>query len=271
MAASLNSVRLKLVRADEHFKAIEELLLGFSIGECKIIPEENKKTHIGFLRVHLPKPPEQLPLLIADFLYNIRSAFDHLVFHLVRPNTGGVKDRSAFPICDSPANFESQKKRHRLVGIPERAVTLMESLQPYPGRNQTLRTLATLHERDKHKTLNLVTAVASDTRIEWKSGNRTFVDMFLGGEELRHGAILGGIGMPLNNPDLLEFLRNGETLAHFRERFLNMKVEGEASMFVAFGDTTAEELEPLRVETVLQEIIEFIRDTAVPAFEPFFN
>jgi hypothetical protein len=95
--------------------------------------------------------------------------------------------------------------------------------------------------------------------------------MFLGGEELRHGAILGGIGMPLNNPDLLEFLRNGETLAHFRERFLNMKVEGEASMFVAFGDTTAEELEPLRVETVLQEIIEFIRDTAVPAFEPFFN
>jgi hypothetical protein len=41
-------------------------------------------------------------------------------------------------------------------------------------------------------------------------------------------------------------------------------------MFVAFDDMKAEELEPLRVETQLREILEFIRGTIVPAFEPFF-
>ena len=52
---------------------------------------------------------------------------------------------------------------------------------------------------------------------------------------------------------------------------MNMKLKGKASIFVAFGDTAAEELEPLRIETVLQEILEFIRDRIVPAFEPFFD
>jgi len=52
---------------------------------------------------------------------------------------------------------------------------------------------------------------------------------------------------------------------------MNMKVQGKASIFVAFGDSTAEELEPLRVETVLHEILQLARDRIVPAFEPFFE
>ncbi len=271
MKASLNSVRLKLDRAEEHFSAVVAFLGGFSIGQVELIAEENKNTHTGFLRVHLPKPPDQLSLMVADFLYNIRSALDHLVWQLVLANPPNIPNgKTAFPICSSPKNFEDAKKRKRLDGVSDPAKALIETFQPYPGRQQTLRTLSTLHETDKHQTFNLVTAVASDTFIDWTSGDTSNLQMFLGGEELRDGSIFGGIGMPLNNPELLSLIGSKETLASFRERYLKMRVQGHAAIFVAFDDTEAEELEPLRVETILQAIFENVRDEIIPAFESFF-
>jgi hypothetical protein len=271
MKASLDSVRLKLDRAEEHFRAIVAVLDEFSIGRCEFIPEEDEETHVGFQRVHLPKPPAQLPLMIADFLYNIRSALDHLVWQLVLAhNSVPQRGKTAFPICDNRENFETQRKRHRLDGVPDRAVVLIESFQPYAGRDQTLRTLSSLHEKDKHQTLNLTTAVARDTFINWASGNSTYLQTFLGGEELRDGEIFGGIGIPLNDPEIIALSGRQESLAGFRERFLNAKAQGEASIFVAFGDTEAEELEPLRVETVLQAILKHARDEVISSFELFF-
>lgn len=272
MTASLDSIHLKLVGAEEHFKAIVKLLEAFSVGQCEFIAEENEQTKLGFLRVHLPKPPQQLPLVIADFLYGIRSSLDHLIWQLVLANPPNQPNgRTAFPICSSPENFKKAKERHRLDGVSVPATALIESLQPYPGRDQTLLTLSALHERDKHQTLNLVTAVAADTFIDWTSGDTSLVQMFLGGEELRDGAIFGDVGIPLNSPALLEFLPKGETLAQFRERYLKMKVYGQAAIFVAFSDSAAEDLEPFRVETVLQKILKLVRNTIVPTFEPFFN
>lgn len=271
MKASLDSVRLKLDRAEEHFNAIAAVLDKFSIGRCEFIPEEDEETHLGFQRVHLPKPPAQLPLMIADFLYNIRSALDHLVWQLVlAQDSVPQKGKTAFPICDNRENFETQRKRHRLDGVPDRAAVLIESFQPYAGRDQTLRTLSSLHERDKHQTLNLTTAVASDTLINWASGNSTYLQTFLGGEELRDGEIFGGISIPLNDPEIVAISGRQESLASFRERFLNAKAQGEAAIFVAFGDTEAEELEPFRVERVLQAILERVRDQIIPCFGPFF-
>jgi hypothetical protein len=272
VTASLDSVRLKLLGADKHFHSIVELLDGFSIGQVELIAEEDKDTHTGFLRVHLPKPPDELSLMVADFLFNIRSALDHLVWQLVLANTPNTPNgKTAFPICSSLKNFEDAKKRKRLDGVSENARALIESFQPYDGRNQTLRTLSTLHETDKHQTFNLVTAVASDTFIDWISGDISELQMFLGGEELRDGSIFGGIGMPLDNPELLSLIGSRETLAGFRERYLKIKVLGQAAIFVAFDDTEAEELEPLRVEALLKEILEFVWDQIIPAFEPFFD
>jgi hypothetical protein len=227
VTASLNSVQLKLVRAEAHLKAIVELLDGFSIGQVELIAEDDKATQTGFLRVHLPKPPDQLSLMAADFLYNIRSALDHLVWQLVLANPPNTPNgKTAFPICSTPKNFEDAKKRKRLDGISENAKAMIESFQPYEGRKQTLRILSTLHETDKHQTFNLVTAVVSDTFIDWTSGDISALQMFLGGEELRDGSIFGGIGMPLDKPELLALIGSKETLAAFRERYLRIKSSG---------------------------------------------
>lgn len=272
MNASLQSVYLKLIRAEEHLKAVIEILSGLAEGQCNIIPEEDKKSHMGILRVHLPKPPLRLSVIIGDFLFNARSALDHLVMQLVllQPHTApGV--RNMFPICSTPKSFADALKARRLHGIPDKARTLIESLQPYSSGNESLGTLADLHDIDKHRMLNLTTAVAQDTFIDWSSGDdNPFVSMFIGGEELRDGAIFGPM-MPLNNPKLLSYAGRRETLASFRKRFLNMKVQGKTSIFVAFDNPTADELEPLRIDIVLPQILEFVREAVIPRFEPFFD
>jgi hypothetical protein len=109
--------------------------------------------------------------------------------------------------------------------------------------------------------LNLITAVASDTHVDWSRGSETFFSLFLGGEELRDGAVFGDLVMPLDHPDY----------PGIRERFGNVKVQGHAALLVAFDDPSAEELEPLRVDRVLQEISEFMWETVFPSFEPFFH
>ena|ERR1019366_873040 len=115
-----------------------------------------------------------------------------------------------------------------------------------------------LHNIDKHRALNLTTAVASDAITEWEGGEGAMMKMIIGNSELRDGAIYGDIAMPFYSTAM-------------RDRFRQMKVQGQATIFIAFDKPTADELEPWRVDSVLQEILEFVRDTVVPSFEPFFD
>ena len=59
------------------------------------------------------------------------------------------------------------------------------------------------------------------------------------------------------------------TYPGIRERLKGVEAQGHATIFVAFQDSTAEQLEPLRVDRVLEEILEFIEDRVFPAFERF--
>lgn len=280
-AHALAGARLKLVRAEKHFQDITEILKRLEHGECEIIPEE-QSDGLGVLRVRLsPKPPDDLPVIVGDCLFNLRSALDHLVWQLVIVNKGTPTDRHFFPICSSSKAFsEAVAKHHRLDDAPAKAVTLIESLQPYyTGETHPLALLSKLHNVDKHRNLNLVTAVASDTELNWgRPTSDDSVDIAvataLWNDELRDGAIMP-LGLKLDHPDY----------PGIRARFHQMKVQGYAAMFVSFADRMLDpglvaiedrhDLEPalehLRVDWVLKEILEFVRDTVLPTFEPFFN
>jgi hypothetical protein len=255
----LRSFERKLIWADKHYKAVLDVLAGCAYGECQMIPEKDVELNVGILRVRLPSPPSCLPMLLGDFFFNARASLDYLVWQLVEitpPHKHTVKNM--FPICSSPKAFADQVRRHRLDGLPEKAPAIIEGLQPYPGRNNPLRRMADLHELDKHQMLTLTTAVSKDTFIDWSRGGATFFSMVLGNEELRDGAIFGDVGVPLDDPQIAA-------------RFADVEVKGKAAIFIAFEDSTAEELEPLRVDAVLQEILEFIRETVFPSFQPFFD
>jgi len=255
---ALWSARFKLVRAEEHLDSIVKILRSFAYGDCQIVPEKDAKRNAVFLRVCLPKPPDSLASVIGDFLFNIRSALDHIVYRLVLTNAPDkARNSTAFPICSSADNFAAALKRKRLEGVPEKAVTLIERLQPYHGRENPLETLDDLHNIDKHKNLHLTTVVASTVVLEWLDEQDPICAMFLGNDELRDGARFGGVGLSLDDP--------------VASRFEDMKVQGKATIFVAFDNPTAESLEPHRVDAVLQSIFEFVRYTVFEAFEPFFD
>lgn len=148
-------------------------------------------------------------------------------------------------------------KRRRLEGVPEKAVTLIERLQPYHGGENPLGTLDYLHNIDKHKRLHLTTGVASSVELEWQNGQDPILAMFVGHDELRDGAQFGNVGLSLDLP--------------FVERLEEVKVQGKAAIFIAFDNPAAESLEPHRVDAVLQSIFEFVRYTVFEAFEPFFD
>ena len=265
MGGSLESVQLKLVRAKEHLEAILKVLDEYEYGDCEIIPEEDPETKLGVLRVRLPDPPPELKPIISDFFFNVRSALDYLIAQLVIAN-GGTPDRSnSFPIAGDSVEFADAIRRGRLKGVSPKAQAVVEALQPYPGRDEILATLNHLHNPDKHRDFALTTAVAHDTHVEWSGAGGAFLEMFFGDEELRNGAAFGDIAV-----DFSALAADGE-FPHFPERFRNMQVKGEAAIFVAFEDSTADELEPWRVDSVLNEILEFARDTVIPAFQPFFN
>lgn len=197
---TLWSARFKLIRAEEHLDSIAKTLRSFAYGDCQLAPEKDAERNAIFLRICLPKPPDSLPSVIGDFLFNTRSALDHIIYRLALTYSGKARDSNAFPICSSPKNFAAALKRKRLEGVPEKAVTLIERLQPYHSGENPLGTLDDLHNIDKHKSLHLTTAVASDVALAWRNAQDPILATFLGSDELRDGARFGGIGLSLDDP-----------------------------------------------------------------------
>ena len=170
-----------------------------------------------------------------------------------------ITDKHMFPITSTPAKFVDAVRRHRLGGLPAEAQAIIEGLQPHAGRNEPLRWLDSLHNTDKHRTLNVTTIASMHTHFVWGDGGHQIV---LGSEELRDGAKLP-IGVPLSNPMFTTLV----------DRLYKVKVEGECALFVAFEELAgeSEDLEPFGVALVLHEISEFVRCSVLPNLYPFLN
>jgi hypothetical protein len=257
----LEAVRVKLVRAEKHLNEVTVATLGYAQGECSIALEPDSERKMFVQRVRLsPSASPEISAIAGDFLANMKSILDYIVWELVKATPGNLPTASnQFPISDTASDFAGQVARKRLRGVPNEAAALIERLQPYNAGRSILGTLNRLHNIDKHRTLNVVTVVADNTEVISQSGD---FSLFLGDEELRDGTIFGGIGMPF---------ALAAKIPHFQDTLPFMRMHGKCSMFVAFDDESAEDLEGLRVDRTLKQIFEFIRDTVIPDFEPFFD
>jgi len=169
MSGRLYGARLKIKRAQAHLYKAECLIETFAGQAFKSVTKEHdSETGEGFFVLHeLRRPDLEISLSIGDVLNNLRSALDHLAFQLVkRPVTPSAETPSddhqiAFPICDDPNKFEAAKWRIR--GAHPAAQTLIEQLQPYPGRTSpftfqpsNLALLRKLNDWDKHRLLHVI-------------------------------------------------------------------------------------------------------------------
>ncbi len=107
----------------------------------------------------------ELSIRVGEFIYNLRSALDHLVFALAwhdggKKPTGGHERKLQFPIEDRPKSFWTRRNT-LLKGVSDPNVALIERYQPYKGCSWT-GILRDLSNTDKHREL-LTLAGALDT------------------------------------------------------------------------------------------------------------
>lgn len=158
----LDGVNLKLTRAREHFKSLEDEYKPFlKANPYKVIREFDSNTGENIFRVI--EDPVEIPLeygaIVGDMIYNFRSALDVLANRLVEANRGVLSRGTAFPIFNSPHQWKSSHK-DKVAGMSATHVALIKSEQPCFAKNKYRGTfLGYLEEvcnSDKHRNITLV-------------------------------------------------------------------------------------------------------------------
>jgi hypothetical protein len=127
------SVQCKLFRAKEHLDELNaETKRYFQSRPARVVRQQegSPDEFIGKIVADAPVP-KRISLIIGDFLQNLRSSLDYLVWELVLAAKNAPDDKNMFPICTTPEAFRGQVSRHRLDGVSPDAVAEIDALQPY--------------------------------------------------------------------------------------------------------------------------------------------
>ena len=128
-------------------------------------------------------------------------------------------------------------------------------MQPFDSHEHPLALLDELYNADKHRDLNLAISVASDMDILHLRNGEVVMRTIIGGEEVRNGAIYGGVLIAL------EAVPSD----------LQLEVVGRAAAFIAFKDHANQEDEPLPVVQTLEEIQDLLVSSILPRFKSFIR
>lgn len=127
----------KIRRAEEHLDAFNrEATQYLATARPRIIRKTNveRTAHWLVLYTEDPIPPIELSVLIGDYLYNLRSALDHLVCGLVLKNAPASEcGKNEFPVFKTATDYLKGSTR-RLYGVPDEACRLIKQLQPFQRR-----------------------------------------------------------------------------------------------------------------------------------------
>src|SRR4051812_26862537 len=93
------SWRLKLRRAYEHLDELNEMLKILGQSRPYLVEESVKRDRRGpewtYRLFSLPEPDAYLPVILGDFMFDVRSALDHIAVANVPTRR---KDRASYPI-----------------------------------------------------------------------------------------------------------------------------------------------------------------------------
>ena len=174
---------LKTDRAKKHLEEIESYARRYAkSGPYEIVgpgqPKKQRGHWIYRLRM-TEKPDPMLAVIAGDFLYDLRSALDHIAVALV-PKSRRYK--ASFPIEDQSiwekdtagnyliADDEARSRFERAIrgAVPE-ARTIIEELQPYHFRTNdrvsSLGLISSLQNADKHRNLIALSLGVETTEV----------------------------------------------------------------------------------------------------------
>src|SRR5258708_33112277 len=90
---------LKLERAKEHLKTLRAEVKAFlEANPGRILPEFDAASRRVTMTFVAREPPKALAAVIGDFLFDLRSSLDHLVYQLSTTDAGVDPPTISFPI-----------------------------------------------------------------------------------------------------------------------------------------------------------------------------
>lgn len=152
---------------------------------------------------------EQASLQVGEYLHNLRSSLDNLVFALARTKLDPPErpGNLFFPICENEAQFDEKRVQKCLNQLPDQANAVLRALQPFNGEslfNQAelgynpLLLLHTLSNFDKHRVPSLVLVapekVSHSVQVEFYNDDEAMAnlppDVTINCEPLAPGTVL---------------------------------------------------------------------------------
>ena len=251
----LDGLREKIARAEAHLETIRAETASHK-NKCTVLAKKRRNgTPIFDLYISFPDPPLSLSCAISDCIQNLRTALDYLVCELALP-AGEPPIHNLFPICNTTQVYKRQvEQRDRLHNVPNKARTIVESLQPYNATgskrfSHPLYILNKLITADKYRLPALTVTCRPQpifiyngpngpNRIEGTSITEPFQD-----------------GARLKDQRLKE-IQADEVMLHI-ERGIYLPFAG-----LPWTDSAA--------DAVLGKVVSFVTDQVVPRFESFFE
>jgi hypothetical protein len=163
MTDPLWSARLKLARASEHLKSLDEQVRSLSHAEAdRAIAAQDFGTDQAFTPTMGDRDDVEdslgLGVILGDFLSNLRAALDHAANGLASPARG---EFTKFPIYTDRRKFRRDADAN-LAGVSDEHRADIERMQPYTRsrRGRVLKALNDLVNIDKHRVVKVVELVA---------------------------------------------------------------------------------------------------------------
>jgi hypothetical protein len=155
---------LKLGRAKEHFDALDrEAAIFAESNPYRMFTQDDLESGQYIVTVWLDEPPVRLALLAGDFICCLRSSLDHLAWQLAFLTTDKPSEKICFPVLDKDTSNTQGYIKVATKGIPDLAITVMKSFQPYTYgaayKTHLLWVLNKLWNIDKHRHLALHSGV----------------------------------------------------------------------------------------------------------------
>jgi hypothetical protein len=167
----LARVLLKLERADEHLHLLyEEFAAILEADGARFFDRIKLDARTGEFVSKVGEFGEtgtRIGILAGEFVHQLRSALDHLVWQLAEANHHTPGEHNAFPVRldPFPKGFKKTVSTQQLDGVPAAAIRLIERVQPYHAPNPAehwLAVLTDLWNADKHRVLLAAIIAPSD-------------------------------------------------------------------------------------------------------------
>jgi hypothetical protein len=256
MTHPLEGARLKLIRAKEHLRAFDEDGTRYLRTEPYEIVAAREGSILKVECVITAEPPHSLSCIIGDLVTNLRASLDYVAWALVDKHgnmatlSDGQKRKIAFPITSSRVDFADKNSQATFLkdkcGVPTKAMTVIESVQPYNGGYERMEELKLLVNTDKHQTLLLCASYVLE---------KGDISYFQGDRLCWH--TMGGIQSTFDLSQLGRGLTEGPPIT--------VKPESKPTILIGLKDLP----QPSTFVGILPEILKCV-EGAVAQFEPFF-